>query len=296
MQGGIRDQKRVEEEYHVTWSLVSNLIDDLSDAEQANLGRLVGHLNNAIWSDRRNPRRAAIIDDRARMFRDEGMVIDNVYVKFPGIPLTDLMAIMRRLMLSVVRHHLADGIERVVEIGGGFGENLFHLWMEGGRHDASYHLLDLSKAGLMVARRIAKVASVDRFHTHLFNIHAPDFPFDDARRTLVFTSYAIEQVPRLSPQFIDAIRAIPGFVRCVHLEPVGFQIPTDDGLDAERRAVSDRLDDFNRRWTESVDFNQNLYSVLAAAAGRGEIAIEAVRKNFVGSTRNVCSALVWGNP
>jgi hypothetical protein len=288
-----RTQAHVEEEYKVTWSLVSNFLDELETAGERDLSQIMHGLMRLMLNDTRNPRRREIKEMKELELRRNGVIVESRVCRFDHLPLFEVDAILHRMRRAVVREYLHPGIQRVVELGGGAGLNLFNLWLEGAPSSAAYHLLDLSKTGLAVGDRISRLTGLTGFHIQPFNFYEPEFHFTDNVPTVVLTHYSIEQIPKISGYLFEAIMEIPGFETCIHIEPVGFQMPNDDAMPDEQKRLFTALDKFNREWVESVDFNRNLHEVLCDLEARDVIEITTKLKNFAGHMRNVASVIAW---
>src|SRR3546814_844259 len=160
---------------------------------------------------------------------------------------------------------------------------------------------DVCSSDLVITKMIAeKMAPTMKISTHDFDYYAPDFPMlrDSAEKTGFFTHHSIEQMPEIAPSFIDAVLDAPGFAVCVHLEPVGWQIPTNDWLadKHDRKRMLD-IDKANRRFSEKRNQNRNLYLLLKRYEDAGRIQIHCVRKYFCSHLiNNATTLIVWGPP
>jgi SAM-dependent methyltransferase len=115
--------------------------------------------------------------------------------------------------------------DAIIELGCGYGRNLFEIFYRGGPADSQYCGGELTQSGVEIAGELAALdpRMKARFfhHDHL----APDFGhlprFD---RALVFTVHSLEQVWMMNPALFLALAGLAREVTGVHLEPFGFQM------------------------------------------------------------------------
>ncbi|MCB0419285.1 MAG: class I SAM-dependent methyltransferase, partial [Bdellovibrionales bacterium] len=197
---------------------------------------------------------------------------------------------MRTLM------ELTRGAERIVELGAGWGKNLFKLWLYGAPLDAEYHALELTPEARNLAKRVAQSAAPKMpFFTHAFDYYRPDFSmFAEAKPTVVFSHHSLEQIPSVGERLFEAIKGIPGLIRVVHLEPVGFQVPGATWLENVRPDRMEYIDSLNRAFATKRDQNLNLYPILRSMELEGSIRLTRVRKHFCSILlKNATTLLVW---
>lgn len=158
-----------------------------------------------------------------------------------------------RLVISTLLDYLGEGSESircVVELGSGYGRNLFGL------HDAlrarssapvELHACELTSAGREATERLRRLDGEIDLTVHPFDYHEPDLSFLEGRDdVLFFTAHSIEQIPELPSAAVDEMLARTKRCTCFHFEPVGWQY--DERLVRWRHARDDagRL----RRWLE----------------------------------------------
>jgi hypothetical protein len=172
----------------------------------------------------------------------------------------------------------------VVELGSGWGRNLFSIWLSGGPADATYVGAEYTGAGRRAAARIAALEPALRFESIPFDYHAPDLSaLPRVDRAVVITVHSVEQIPHVRQEVIESIRGLAGDVECLHFEPVGWQAG-----DAERTGTSQEA-------AEAHDYNRNLLSLLREAEAREEIEIVAIDPEVVGAgtVRNATTLAHW---
>lgn len=129
-----------------------------------------------------------------------------------------------------------DQIDCIVELGSGFGRNLFQLFQAARaipQHDLEFHACELTAAGREVAARLQSLVNDMRLEIHRFDYYEPDLSFlDRGKNVLFFTVHSIEQIPYLPRAVFDQMLAHSNHCFCLHFEPVGWQF--DDKLLTQR--------------------------------------------------------------
>lgn len=190
-------------------------------------------------------------------------------------------------------------IKRVIELGSGWGKNLFNLFKFGTPLATEFIALELTETGREITRALAAhCAPTMRISAKEFDYYKPDFSFlSDNKPTAIFTHHSIEQMPEISGQLLDSILAIPGFSCAVHMEPCGFQIPTNNWLENGNLKLMRGIDTRNRNFAAARNQNTNLYPLLRQYEREGKISIRSVQKYFTSHLiENATTLIVWGPP
>lgn len=149
----------------------------------------------------------------------------------------------------------------IVELGCGYGRNLFEIFYNGGPRQARYFGGELTESGVALAQELAALAPEMDATFFRFDYLNPDFSaLPRVDRALVFTMHSIEQVRRIEPSLFDAIAGAARHVTCIHLEPFGFQL-------ADLGPMSKK----HREFMVENDWNLNFGEALVRA--RDEFAI-----------------------
>ncbi len=184
--------------------------------------------------------------------------------------------------LPAMLEQMLGSIEETVELGSGFGYNLFALsraWPA-----SSMEGLELSENGLAAARAIAEHFGLNnrlRFgHIDLTVQHHPGF--DRIAGRPVFTFFCLEQIPYdIEAVVSNIVDARPS--RVVNIEP---------GVDMFRPYKFSHWP--NYLYVKSVDYQTHLSEVLEAMAVRGRIRIVERRKMpFSPTIQNEGFAIAW---
>lgn len=165
----------------------------------------------------------------------------------------------------------------IVELGSGYGANLFSLWLNGAPAKAKYHGLEYTSAGRDCADRLAGFAPGMTFRSAPFDFYTDTLAeFAAAPKLVMFTCLAIEQITYIPTSFFNNLLALPNLHTVVHVEPVGWQY--DLPPDADAQAVE--IDQLMRKSVAQKGYNQNLVSELKTLAAAGRIVIEDEQVHF----------------
>jgi hypothetical protein len=179
--------------------------------------------------------------------------------------------------------------EMVIELGAGWGRNLFLLHLSG-RISAKTQLraLEFAETARIAGTLIASAVPAVPFEAAAYDYHAPDYsmiPPSDAP-TLVATIHSAEQIPALSADVILKLMERRPHLRGVHIEPVSFQIPVD------RRGLRGALTSAD--YAATHDYNRNLWHLLASLEAEGLIEIADVVPDVIGlNPSNPSTLICW---
>jgi hypothetical protein len=161
---------------------------------------------------------------------------------------------------------LVQGARTIIELGAGYGYNLWSL-----RKTFTGHKFvggELSGNAVALAERLYR--DDPSLTVRTFNFYEPDAYALVSRAeppVVVFTSYAIEQLTHSAP-FLDGLRSCRQNLQSVVL--------FESLYESEGNTL---LDLFRRRYTEMNDYNRDLPAELS---GRKDIAVTSCRKNVFG--------------
>jgi SAM-dependent methyltransferase len=231
--------------------------DDSANARQLNFWRSfyedawalrAGLVRSIIADGERNPYRImrlmAAHERMHRLFMDEGIIryeplaIEDKMPVFPGqIP------VFRRTShrgnacytpfytRTLLHDHIVDYIRKtgpydaIIELGCGYGRNLFEIFYGGGPRDTKYFGGELTASGRTLATELATLEPAFDVTFFPFDFLVFDLTlvprFD---RVLVFTVHAIEQVHLIDQALFTAIAGLGRHVVGMHFEPFGFQV------------------------------------------------------------------------
>jgi hypothetical protein len=180
----------------------------------------------------------------------------------------------------VARH--AGGAESLVEVGAGFGNNLFTLSLD----PRWQHLrgLDISPNGIEAGRQIASHFGLpDRVSFGRIDLTDPNDPgFRELAGATVFSYFCLEQIPHKIESVIDnLLRARP--MRVINIEPGVHML----------KLVNPR-DFASRVYIKSMDYQTRLFKLLDMLESQNAIRILArERMKFAPTLHNDGLLYVW---
>ncbi len=118
----------------------------------------------------------------------------------------------------------AGPFDAIVELGCGYGRNLFDIYYGGGPQDCRYYGGELTASGVAAGSEIAALDPAMKAKFFSFDYLDPVLDIVPAERALVFTVHSIEQVCQIDAQLFAVIAGVGSHVDCVHFEPFGFQL------------------------------------------------------------------------
>jgi hypothetical protein len=204
-------------------------------------------------------------------------------------------------VVESLKARIPAGTQRVIEMGSGWGAVISSLWLGGTPRDAEYWALEYTEAGRTLSDLLARAEPRFKLTSRAFDYHEPDFSYlTQPLETVVYSIYSIEQITYIKDELIDRILAIPGFTRCVHIEPVGWQVEPDaliarlDRLAKKLgiRALTQATASARRCWRHGK--NRNLIETLRRYEAAGKIVIEQIDRDLVNhSPLNPGTLVVW---
>lgn len=222
--------------YQVQWSARRRFLDDRMAAGETSVMRLIGLLDKF--------ERKFLFDQVRRYGSDGSCTVDVTVVprRFEG-ELTPAgvppfrQSSLRGQMMSVPFHtpdayvpFLADVIDAigpvdaVLELGCGYGRNLFSLFHAGTPGGIPYFGGELSTDAQGLGNALAALCPEARVSLHPFDHLSPDLSFlPRVGHLFAFTVHSLEQVQDIGPAFFRTLAAAAERVTVVHLEPFGHQ-------------------------------------------------------------------------
>ena len=289
---GVRDPGRVREQYEDYWTEVLQHARRFVAAEPHNLARAV---NLCIAAQATRPRKVRWMRGRRVAAILAGRALP------PQFGPSGLDRITRAAVMDLVAGYCAADTKRIVELGSGWGANLFGLWLAGAPRTAEYVAMEYTEAGREATRLLAGTEPDLNLTIRQFDYHSPDFSeLHSADKTTIFTCFSIEQITRLSDALFEQLLAIPGLDRVIHIEPVSWQLLAGSAVGPLigflSHVVPPRLSlelDLRRR-SRSTGYNLDLLEKLRGLERAGRIRIERIEKNYVGPNPfNPGTAIVW---
>lgn len=270
----VRDHAWVEREYNrEKYPLVLKAAEAARAAGETTLPRAVGMV---IAKERGAmalaTRKEAVVDGRKRV-----------------LPLAFASAGIAGLVTEALAEACGPKTHTIVELGAGWGRNLFNLHLSGGApRGARYYALEFAAAARMTAELMAPLEDGLAFKVLPFDFHDPSYTGIAASKepALVATVHAVEQIPYLKPEVFTALLARLPNLAGVHLEPVGWQLPPE--------LWSGRAPCATAAYAESHDYNRNFWALLCALEAQGTIVIDDIQPDIVGlNPQNPSTLIRW---
>lgn len=184
---------------------------------------------------------------------------------------------------------LVDGVDTVLELGAGYGLQLFRLFYAGAPADARYVAADLSQAGLAVGESLSRLEPRMNFSRVAFDIAHPDWSvLKGSRKALIFTHWSMMYAPRVPDDFFGGLAGWPGEAVMVFVEPLGFQWGGEH-LVSERQREALAMGALNGDFAEA----------MSAAAAKGWVEPLVVATDLFSRSQHpfdLCSVVVCSKP
>lgn len=182
---------------------------------------------------------------------------------------------------------LDDDVEAIVELGSGYGLNLFRLHEILEDRPLRYFAAEYTESGRRLSARLAGLDGGLPLEVAFIDHKAPNLDFlNGIGKALIFTCHSIEQVNRIPDDYFSVLAKAAEKVRVIHMEPFGFQVP-----------------DFVGKFPQQVEFfkdngwNDNFYETLRAAEKIGTIQLTRLElEKFSVQRGNPTSIAIWESP
>jgi hypothetical protein len=275
-------RQQTYDEYDTAWRAVIDSINALTSQKEENLARV---LNLLAKPPEPNPN-ADLLDRYGYRFCGRRLTgIPNYYYE---APLFDLL-----LQQELCRAVDSD-TRNILELGSGYGRNLFRLWLNGGPSDAAYVGAEFTAGGRECASLLATLERRIKFSSVPFDYYQPSvMGFDKNEKTFVFTCYSIEQIPTISDRVFEILLSMPGLYRAVHFEPVGWQRRAQRPLpftDESRLLAATKMS------ARELKYNTNLLETLDRLEAERKIVIETIKYEFLAHRPNLPGTLIVWRP
>jgi len=288
-----RNPETVRAQYDAYWSVVRGCVERVLARRPRTLAHALRLLQRELVA---GPARKS----RFLRLRPLGAVMTGR--PLPPLAEADLYPVMARQMVAdIVAEACGDDTRRIVELGSGWGGNLFHLRCGGAPLAAEFHAMEFTETGRQVTRMLAALDPAMKLSIHAFDYLNADFaPLAAPMPTVVFSNHSIEQITELGRGFFDALLAVPGLQRVVHIEPVGWQLGDAGRAFALGGLLSrflpptiSRRADFRRRARRHA-YNIDLIPHLRALEREQRIVIEGILADHIGANPlNPGTVVTW---
>ena len=232
-------------------------------------------------------------------------VVHGCYVLIPS-------HINNELIAPSVADIVNSDVEAVVDLGCGWGRNLFHIRQltKESRPNLKFFGCEISEDGRKAGTLLSQLDPGFDVEFVPFDFNFPNFSFLSAQENIVaLTCHAIEQVQNIGRGVFESLAASCPKVRCIHAEPIGWQFEDKimSHLDSDEGAflnmgdekflvggpVNHRISAFTAVFS---GWNKNLKAVLDELSENKVINIQWVEKDICGDTfYNPTTMICWHN-
>lgn len=285
-----REPELVRVQYEAYWSEVRVCAEKVLARKPQNLFQAVRLIQEELRQIR-PPKR------RLLRFRPLSAIVNGR--PLPPLREADAYELLARKMTADLVANACDGAtRRIVELGSGWGTNLFFLRAGSAAPETEFVAFEYTATGREVTRMIAAIDPGMNLSALPFDYLNPDFSaLAVPLPTVVFSNHSIEQITKLGRSVFDRLLALPELQRVVHVEPVGWQLADETRAGALLRhllppTMSWRVD-FRRRANRHA-YNTDLIPVLRELERENKIVIERILPDFVGANPlNPGTAIIW---
>lgn len=182
-----------------------------------------------------------------------------------------------------------ESFDCVVELGSGYGRNLFEISLATATPNMPYFGGELTESGRTAFALLATLEPKMDARAFRFDFRAPDFtvlaPFE---RILFFTMHAIEQVHEVPINLIERMAACGRRAVGVHFEPFGFQFEPNLGPATQEQ----------NKYFHARKWNLNFGDALMHARNQSAIDEPCIALEIMGGNDlfNPTSLAVWQSP
>lgn len=305
-EAGERDQEARKAHWEGAWGAFGQSLNPLLSSGQEDICRLI-HLIDQHVND----------DDITRSVQDKFAEPYDIPSDDDGKPLLMAYVINGRYVMAppsvrsdtvladLVIRQVTDDTKVIVELGCGWGRNLFRIYCRLPGNPIVYIACELTDTGRSAVERIAKTDKRMTCFPQAFDYRNPDLSFIKGKPDAVFfTSHSIEQITVLGEEIFDAILAATGRCRCVHLEPVGWQRDSDlkqwvisGGAEKTEKNYDVGEENVLKNaaiWAALNKYNTDLLEVLESLEAKGRIRVLQRSYDVIGTNPfNPGTAIVW---
>lgn len=198
-----------------------------------------------------------------------------------------LKAQIDKFLIDYIQQAAPD-VDSVVEIGAGWGRNLFDLWHAGLGAEIELLSADSAKNAATILTKLKTLDPALPINPVPFDISAPDFSFSQAKRHVLYFSYfTMMYASELDDAFfLRLIDANPN-ATFIHFEPVGFQLNKVQSHVARVQEVEAQL----------RNYNQNLMDILIGLRDKGVINLTHAYKDLLPYRHraHAISVVIWNS-
>jgi hypothetical protein len=301
-----KDAGEIRENYESGWLQMGRFIQPLIQSGKVDISRLLhildqhndagpvlGPFQEGFAEQNKVPR------DRDNVPLLQLYVVMGQYALLPR-SIRDYMAVA-----DMVASEVTADTEFVVELGSGWGRNLFRVYCRLEGKPVKFAACELTDTGRRVTEMVSALDRGMDCTTYAFDFNNPDLSFLEGKPNVVFfTNHSIEQIQDLSSTVFDLMLEKTGRCTCLHFEPVGWQRDgelrqlANGGPEAmsghEYFIENDKLLRNAAAWSIKRGYNRNLLEVIQGLEQSGRIRTTQLIHDFLGGNPiNPSTCIVW---
>jgi hypothetical protein len=257
------------------------MIDVTTAAPEARTGKIdindgTWEISGAAWHPRQPDQKIPLLPTGINIY--ENVAQGAAMIALPSY--VDQTVLPARWMVDM----WDDRFDAIVELGSGYGRNLFNILLFGGPTNVPYYAAEYTRSGMALCERLGSLDGSFDIRSVPFDHTQPDFSFlRGEKRLLMFTCHSIEAVSKIPDDYFQRLAAAADHVTCVHFEPFGFQVEDVGETTARQREV-----------VAAKGWNTNFYEVFKHAITEGHVTFTYLRQNaFLNHEYNQTSVVQW---
>lgn len=212
--------------------------------------------------------------------RGEHEIVANLGGRLMRLSSRDYYFYRTEKLRDALRTHAPSG-EEIVELGCGYGQNIFLLrlldrWPR-------FEGFDIAQSGIAAAREIAEKFGVTNVAFDILDLTDASHPnYSHVKDKVVYTYYCLEQLPQHTEVVLQNIRAMRAR-RIIHMEPT-----------TELLNILYPMDLVSYLYVRSMDYQRTIVGVLRKMESARQARIIDIRRmRFAPTLRNDPVLLVW---
>lgn len=189
-------------------------------------------------------------------------------------------------IVDFLRDYLQDKqFDAIIELGAGFGGNLFKLYYNGGPK-VPYYAGEFTESGFNCCQFLSALDPELNITPFRFDYRNPNLScIKENGKIFVFTCHSIEQVDYIPEHLLKTIADCAQEVTCIHMEPFGYQMLANEKYS--------NVDEIQQKFFEEKNWNRNLFQALLQNHQK-HILLEFIGKNILGGHfANPTSVAIW---
>lgn len=273
--------------YELGWRLRRTFFEQLIEKGIDNIYDLLLRFDETEHSHFFSFEKAEVLEDHGDL--KAGLYYTGqIHITQTGLPPNRIFSIeeINKPMLPVASL-FQEGFDTIVELGCGYGRNLFILDQILNQPDVKYYGAEYTDSGRGVSEMlVSKMMPHMNFQSEFIDHKNPDFSFlDGSKKALIFSCHSIEQVAEIPDDYCERLANAVPEATVVHLEPFGFQTRPEDKETEE-----------HYQFAIDKEYNLNLFDVLKKSAENNKINLISYDTDILYTQiENPTSIAVWNN-